>query len=62
EPDMITVGHQYRYIAWRGKLADRCNQTVTVLLSQRTQVLVRFPDGHQAHTHRRFLRELAKPR
>ncbi|MBA7558223.1 hypothetical protein ES705_51018 [subsurface metagenome] len=62
EPDMITVGHQYRYLAWQGKLRDRCNQIVTVLRCQGHEILVRFPDGHQARTQRRFLRKVAKPR
>lgn len=57
---MITAGRQYRYIAYVGKLASRCNQIVTVIKCQRTQILVRFPDGHQAHTQRRFLRQLPK--
>ena len=59
---MITEGRQYRYIAWHGKLRDRCNQIVTVLRCQGHQILVRFPDGHQAHTQPRFLRKVAKRR
>ncbi|MBA7558165.1 hypothetical protein ES705_50957 [subsurface metagenome] len=62
EPDMITVGHQYRYTAWRGPLRDRCDQVVTVLHCYPTRIMVRFPDGHEACTQRRFLRQLAKPR
>jgi len=58
---MITVDHQYRYIAWQGKLATRCNQIVTVLRCQRRQVLVRFPDGLEAWTQSRFLRKATKP-
>jgi len=58
---MITPGRQYRFIGYTGKLAKRCNQTVTVLNSRRSGILVRFPDGHEATIQRRFLRQLPKP-
>jgi len=55
---MITKGQQYRYIARRGKLTDRCGQTVTALRCHRVQILVRFPDGHQAHVRSGSLKEI----
>lgn len=58
---MITEGRQYRYIARRGKLASRYDQIVTVLHCQATQIVVAFPDGHQAHVEARFLQPLKKP-
>jgi len=58
---MIIEGRQYRYTARRGKLAWRTGQVVTVLRSQATQVVVRFPDGHQAHVEHRFLEPLKRP-
>jgi len=58
---MIVEGRQYRYTARRGKLTHRHGQTVTVLHCQATQVVVRFPDGHQAHVEHRFLEPLKPP-
>ncbi|MBA7690791.1 hypothetical protein ES703_99323 [subsurface metagenome] len=58
---MIIEGHQYRYTARRGKLTWRYGQTATVLHCQATQIVVRFPDGYQAHVEARFLQPIKKP-
>lgn len=58
---MIIEGRQYRYTARRGKLTWRYGQTVTVLHRQATQIVVRFPDGYQAHVEARFLQNINPP-
>ncbi len=56
---MIIPGHRAWYLATRGKLAHRAGQIVTILVCHRTQILVRFPDGSQSHTHRRHLQPVS---
>ena len=58
-PSMIVPGHRCWYMATRGKLAYRAGQIATILICHHTQILVRFPDGTQSHTQRRFLQPVS---